>query len=126
MILKGLLFFTFAYVNGIVAGVRQMPVFWDAVKCRAQFEKVMLVNPDQANAQVFIRKRVYDQLIVDYHKLAPSTLGDTSISCKDVDREAQLVLDWLKRQKKVWGKNSESSFQKLIQQLEGHYDVSWR
>jgi len=114
------------YVNGIVAGIQQTPVFWKEIECRASFEKVKLKGPDDPQALAFIKKRVYDRVIIDYHRLgAPLKPLDTA-DCDEVNHDAKLVLEWLGRQKKVWGKNAAKAFQDLIEQLEGHYDISWR
>ncbi len=119
------------YVNGIVAGIQQQPVFWSEVACRAKMERVTLKGPDDPAAATYVKKRVYDRLIIDYHKLTTASESTKKSkregdACRLVQEDARLVLDWLRRQQKVWGDRSESSLKELLEQLEQLYEVSWR
>jgi hypothetical protein len=83
-----------------------------------------LKGPEDPQASTFIKKRVYDRLIVDYHKLG-HTKKPTEL-CALVKMDAKLTLDWVKTQQKVWKEKSEASLKQLLEQLEQQYDVSWR
>ena len=123
-----LAFWALTYVNGIVATIQSTPVYWSEVVCRAKMDGKTYASPDDQGASVYIKKRVYDRLIIEYHKLQPPTPTTKQHAnvCAPIQREARIVLDWLKKQQSVWGVKSEQSLKDLLEQLEQNYEVSWR
>ncbi len=125
MLTMALWFMAKVYMEGVVATIQQHPIFFSEIQCRAQLEKTAIKSPDDAAAAAFVRKRVYERLIVDYHKLQDGKSARKNL-CDAVRGEAKLVEKWLARQRSVWGSKSEESLKSLFQTLERDYDVSWR